>query len=574
MKIRGCLPLDIREIQIGLTKEERDKVNEAVPKHIGKKDENNEYIIPNLYLRKPNYEDTYLFVDDNGTPTKIAYTDLKGSQLHVVDEIPNEAMEGDFFIVKKENESSSKLCQVTGHEENGNLIVANYLLITTSDAISMTNESNETLTEAFNNLANKVSENEDEIVNLQEEFTNGLTHIRDNAIIEPVTGQYQIDSEYIYDRELGDNRENYPPFNNDVVYHSQQDINKDFYKTLEKKVLVNNQIVISDTKSDFPSVGETNKIYIASDTKSIYIWQNNEYVTVSIDLSSIRAQAGDNINEVGNPNVTYSNGTFIFNYLKGERGPKGDKGDNGIDGTNGKDGVNGVSCTHQWEGTTLTVTSASGTSSANLKGEAGTPGVNGNDGITPHIGANNNWYIGNTDTGIAASSTPLCYISSERISDTSSGYGVQLTIPISRFNKTPKVNETFFAFQSNYNYYFRVFKVISVDSTNCVAEMIDLTPSLKAVAPLCCYDYSSITSNVLNFTATFANTSFNRVPELGDTFYGIHDSYLCVLRVDAINETANTCDAKIILRENIKGDAGATYSLNGDTLTITFTQDN
>ena len=40
----------------------------------------------------------------------------------------------------------------------------------------------------------------------------------------------------------------------------------------------------------------------------------------------------------------------------------------GTDGTNGKDGT---SVTHSWNGTTLSVTSASGTSSANLKGETG-----------------------------------------------------------------------------------------------------------------------------------------------------------------------------------------------------------
>ena len=37
------------------------------------------------------------------------------------------------------------------------------------------------------------------------------------------------------------------------------------------------------------------------------------------------------------------------------------------------DGADGVSCTHKWNGTTLTVTSASGTTSANLKGEKGDP---------------------------------------------------------------------------------------------------------------------------------------------------------------------------------------------------------
>jgi hypothetical protein len=38
------------------------------------------------------------------------------------------------------------------------------------------------------------------------------------------------------------------------------------------------------------------------------------------------------------------------------------------------DGENGVSCTHSWDGTVLNVTSASGTSSANLKGEKGDDG--------------------------------------------------------------------------------------------------------------------------------------------------------------------------------------------------------
>lgn len=45
---------------------------------------------------------------------------------------------------------------------------------------------------------------------------------------------------------------------------------------------------------------------------------------------------------------------------------------------NGTDGEDGVSATHSWSGTILTVTSASGTSSADLKGE---PGENGDDGV-------------------------------------------------------------------------------------------------------------------------------------------------------------------------------------------------
>lgn len=65
---------------------------------------------------------------------------------------------------------------------------------------------------------------------------------------------------------------------------------------------------------------------------------------------------------------------------------KGDNGEPGAPGTNGQDGAdgtNGVSCTHEWNGTTLTITSASGTSSADLKGANGNPGKDGQDGKTP-----------------------------------------------------------------------------------------------------------------------------------------------------------------------------------------------
>jgi hypothetical protein len=61
-------------------------------------------------------------------------------------------------------------------------------------------------------------------------------------------------------------------------------------------------------------------------------------------------------------------------YFDGKDGQDGQDGKDGKDGQNGQDGKNGVSCTHKWEGTTLTVTSASGTSSVNLKGDKGDKG--------------------------------------------------------------------------------------------------------------------------------------------------------------------------------------------------------
>ena len=68
---------------------------------------------------------------------------------------------------------------------------------------------------------------------------------------------------------------------------------------------------------------------------------------------------------------------------KGDKGDKGDTGATGAQGEPGKDGADGkdgTSATHSWNGTVLTITSASGTSSADLKGEKGKDGNPGKDG--------------------------------------------------------------------------------------------------------------------------------------------------------------------------------------------------
>lgn len=70
----------------------------------------------------------------------------------------------------------------------------------------------------------------------------------------------------------------------------------------------------------------------------------------------------------------------------GERGPQGvqgeagPKGATGPQGTTGPAGSDGVSCTHAWNGTVLSVTSASGTSSADLIGPQGVQGPTGPQG--------------------------------------------------------------------------------------------------------------------------------------------------------------------------------------------------
>lgn len=64
-------------------------------------------------------------------------------------------------------------------------------------------------------------------------------------------------------------------------------------------------------------------------------------------------------------------------YIKTETGVEAVGGGvgGGSGGTAGKPGEDGISATHEWNGTVLTITSASGTSSADLKGPAGKDGT-------------------------------------------------------------------------------------------------------------------------------------------------------------------------------------------------------
>ena len=71
----------------------------------------------------------------------------------------------------------------------------------------------------------------------------------------------------------------------------------------------------------------------------------------------------------------------------GAQGPKGDTGDTGPQGATGPAGSDGISCTHSWNGSVLTVASASGTSSADLRGPQGIQGIQGETGPKGETGA-------------------------------------------------------------------------------------------------------------------------------------------------------------------------------------------
>ena len=67
-------------------------------------------------------------------------------------------------------------------------------------------------------------------------------------------------------------------------------------------------------------------------------------------------------------------------------------------GADGEDGFSPIAKVTQTEdGAVISITDADGTTTATV-----TNGKDGNDGTTPHIGSNGNWYIGETDTGVPA----------------------------------------------------------------------------------------------------------------------------------------------------------------------------
>ena len=70
----------------------------------------------------------------------------------------------------------------------------------------------------------------------------------------------------------------------------------------------------------------------------------------------------------GDKGDAFTYADFTQEQLEALRGPQGEPG---RDGLNGKDGKDGVSITHTWNGTSLSITSASGTSEMDLRGPAG-----------------------------------------------------------------------------------------------------------------------------------------------------------------------------------------------------------
>ena len=108
----------------------------------------------------------------------------------------------------------------------------------------------------------------------------------------------------------------------------------------------------------------------------------------------------------------------------GAQGGQGPAGANGADGAKGDPGADGITPTigangNWFLGSTDTGKPSRGATGAKgdpgdpgAKGDPGEPGAAGKDGTTPHIGANGNWYIGDTDTGVSAGGSGLPAVTS------------------------------------------------------------------------------------------------------------------------------------------------------------------
>lgn len=100
---------------------------------------------------------------------------------------------------------------------------------------------------------------------------------------------------------------------------------------------------------------------------------------------------------------TADGGSNVYTFKDGSKitVKNGSKGSTGPQGTKGADGT---SCTHSWNGTKLTVTSASGTSSADLKGPQGIQGPTGPQGAA---GTSAVWFSGTVVTGTSTTAAPF-----------------------------------------------------------------------------------------------------------------------------------------------------------------------
>lgn len=151
---------------------------------------------------------------------------------------------------------------------------------------------------------------------------------------------------------------------------------------------------------------------------SDYVYTQTEVITIQAAVENALEKAKESGDFKGDKGDKGEQGERGLQGIQGERGADGAKGDKGEKGDRGEQGIQGVQgiqgakgekgaqgqkgadgtpATHRWSGTTLYITSASGTSSANLKGEKGDKGDKGDTGAAGKDGANGKTPVRGTD---------------------------------------------------------------------------------------------------------------------------------------------------------------------------------
>jgi hypothetical protein len=129
---------------------------------------------------------------------------------------------------------------------------------------------------------------------------------------------------------------------------------------------------------------------------------------------------------------------------QGETGAKGDKGDTGLQGPQGIQGLQGEVGPQGEQGIQGEKGETGAQGPQGLKGEQGLKGDKGDtgaqglqgvkgdkgqDGLTPYIGENGNWFIGSVDTGVLAQGTIITTDSYYAMVDFEKTFTISRTLP-------------------------------------------------------------------------------------------------------------------------------------------------
>ena len=128
----------------------------------------------------------------------------------------------------------------------------------------------------------------------------------------------------------------------------------------------------ADGKDGVDGVSPTATVEQTSEGAVVTVTDASGTTTATL-LHGAKGDKGDD-GERGEKGDAFTYADFTSEQLAALRGPQGVQGPPGADGSDGApgaDGADGVGCTHSWAGSVLTVTSASGTSSADLRGPKG-----------------------------------------------------------------------------------------------------------------------------------------------------------------------------------------------------------